>query len=188
MLSKALISLSFLFAVTVTHAQRDTLYIVSFDDEEIEQSIDEELLASGAEATKVDSLLSYANGFLGTRYKFGSCGTSSFDCSGFVKHVYGMYGVDIPHGSTAQAQLCEDVKLKKVKPGDLLFFSGRKISKSNIGHVAIVKEVNGNSITMIHATVQAGVIIESLENSEYFSKRFIKAGRIVQPDEGKKRG
>jgi cell wall-associated NlpC family hydrolase len=67
-----------------------------------------------------------------------------------------------------------------VRPGDLLFFSGRKISQKNIGHVAIVQEAEGDKITMIHATVQAGVISEVLQNSEYFNKRFIGAGRLKE--------
>jgi hypothetical protein len=35
-------------------------------------------------------------------------------------------------------------------------------------------------MTMIHATVQAGVISEVLQNSEYFNKRFIGAGRLKE--------
>lgn len=126
----------------------------------------------------IDSVLAYAESFRGCKYGYGSCGPKTFDCSGFVRHVYGRFGVELPHGSSSQKSLCKEIKLKKVKPGDLLFFAGRKISKSNIGHVAIVKAVDGEKITMIHATVQAGVISEVMQDSEYFSKRFIAAGRI----------
>ncbi len=85
----------------------------------------------------------------------------------------------MPHGSGSIAEVCDEVKLKKVKPGDLLFFSGRKVSKKSIGHVSIVKSVTDGKIEMIHATVQSGVITEMLDQSEYFSKRFIRAGRIA---------
>lgn len=171
-------------------SQRDsvTITIESFDEYEIGQRTDTLFEDEGIEkSSKVDSVLTYAEKFLGVRYGYGSTGTKSFDCSGFVLHVYGKHGVQLPHGSGSQVTLCEEVKLKKVKPGDLLFFSGRKVSKTNIGHVAIVKEVKGNSIFMIHATVQSGVIVEELDKSEYFSKRFIKAGRITQLEK-KKRG
>lgn len=170
-------------------SQRDsvTVTIVSFDEYEVGERTDTLFEdTSSEENSKVDSVLTYAEKFLGVRYGYGSTGTKSFDCSGFVLHVYGKHGIQLPHGSTSQVALCEEVKLKKVKPGDLLFFAGRKISKTNIGHVAIVKEVKGQSIYMIHATVQAGVIVEELDKSEYFSKRFIKAGRITQLE--KKRG
>ena len=94
-------------------------------------------------------------------------------------HVFGKYGVQLPHGSGSIAAVCDEVKLKKVRTGDLLFFSGRKVSKKNIGHVAIVKSVSDGKIEMIHATVQSGVISEMLDDSEYFAKRFIRAGRIT---------
>jgi cell wall-associated NlpC family hydrolase len=108
----------------------------------------------------------------------GSSEGKSFDCSGFVMHVFSCFGVQLPHGSGAQATVCEEIKRSRVQPGDLLFFSGRKVSKSHIGHVAIVKSVEGGRIIMIHATVHAGVIEEVLEESEYFTRRFIKAGRL----------
>jgi cell wall-associated NlpC family hydrolase len=130
----------------------------------------------------VDSVLHYAQSFIGCRYGFGSCGPQTFDCSGFVMHVFGKHGITLPHGSATQKSICEEIKLKKVRPGDLLFFAGRKVSKSKIGHVAIVKSVQGDRITMIHATVQSGVITEVMQDSEYFSKRFISAGRLKELD------
>ena len=49
-----------------------------------------------------------------------------------------------------------------------------------MGHVALVIEVEGESITMMHSTNSRGVIIEKLETSPYFSSRFLFAGRIPQ--------
>lgn len=127
---------------------------------------------------QVDSMISYAEKFVGCRYGYGSCGPKTFDCSGFVQHVYGKFGVALPHTSGGIADMCQEIKLKKVKPGDLLFFAGRKVSKKNIGHVSIVHSVDGDRISMIHATVQSGVITEVLSESAYFTKRFIRAGRL----------
>ncbi len=139
-------------------------------------------------AFELDSMISYAENFIGCRYGYGSCGPKTFDCSGFVQHVYGKYGVQLPHTSGGIAEMCDEVKLKKVKPGDLLFFAGRKVSKKHIGHVSIVHSVEDDKITMIHATVQGGVMKEVLSDSEYFTKRFIRAGRLdkhVFSDKGK---
>ncbi len=132
-----------------------------------------------SDTTNIGKILRYAETFHGTSYCFGSCGPKNFDCSGFVMHVFGKYGIQLPHGSGSIALVCDEVKLKKVRPGDLLFFSGRKVSKKNIGHVSIVKSVSDGKIEMIHATVQSGVISEMLDDSEYFVKRFIRAGRIT---------
>lgn len=193
MLIRKCLFIGFIMLCSAAFGQRDSVVITieSFDEEEVDLVMDEDSvlhIQSHGLRTKIDSVLSYAEKFIGTRYSYGSTGTKSFDCSGFVLHVYGKHGVQLPHGSRSQVAHCKEVKLKKVQPGDLLFFSGRKISKSNIGHVAIVKEVKGNSIVMIHATVQSGVIVEELHKSEYFSKRFIKAGRIMQLEEVKRRG
>ena len=127
---------------------------------------------------KVDSLLHFASTYLGTKYGYGTQSGKSFDCSGFVRHCYAKFGVDLPHGSASQIAYCNTIKLKDVQPGDLLFFSGRKISSKKIGHVSLVKAVDGDRILMIHATVQSGVIQEYYPNSEYFRKRFIAAGRL----------
>jgi probable lipoprotein NlpC len=193
MLIRKYLLIVFMALCSAAFGQRDSVVITieSFDEEEVDLVMDEDSvlhIESHGIRTKIDSVLTYAEKFIGTRYGYGSTGTKTFDCSGFVLHVYGKHGVQLPHGSGLQVALCEEIKLKKVKAGDLLFFSGRKISKTNIGHVAIVKEVKDKSIVMIHATVQAGVIVEELDKSEYFSKRFIKAGRITQLDEKKRRG
>jgi cell wall-associated NlpC family hydrolase len=169
---RLIIAIIFLFAFTLGgSAQPDSTLIRGAADIDSVQVLP-------AEEAKIDSVLRFAESFIGCKYGYGSCGPKTFDCSGFVQHVYGRFGVELPHGSTSQKSLCKEIKLKKVKPGDLLFFAGRKISKTNIGHVAIVKQVNGEKITMIHATVQAGVISEVMQDSEYFNKRFIAAGRI----------
>lgn len=126
----------------------------------------------------IDSVLKYAENYLGVPYGFGSMGTKSFDCSGYVCHVYGKHDIVLPHGSASQSGLCKEIKRKHVRPGDLVFFSGRKVSKSNVGHVAIVHHLEGDEIFIIHATVQSGVIIESMDKSDYFAKRFIRFGRL----------
>ena len=133
---------------------------------------------AASKMTATDSMLLYAEKFIGVPYGYGSAGVKTFDCSGYVMHVYGKFGVALPHSSGSIGLACDEIKLEEVKPGDLLFFSGRSVSKSKIGHVSIVHRVDGEKIYMIHATVQAGVIIEELDKSEYFSKRFIMAGRL----------
>ena len=172
MLSRFFVFLLCCFCSLSIPAQRDSLSVKT----------DTDTTEISTNKTLVDSVLAYAEKYLGRPYGFGSVGTKSFDCSGFVMHVYGKYGVTLPHGSATQAIMCKEIKLKKVVPGDLVFFAGRKISKKSIGHVAIVKEVKDGEIFLIHATVQAGVIVEQLSKSDYFSKRFIKAGRLELPE------
>jgi len=127
---------------------------------------------------EVDSLISFARQHLGKKYGNRPGSTQSFDCSGFVCHVYKNFDVHLPHGSGSQSTVCDRIDLLEAQPGDLLFFSGHKVSRKNIGHVALVTYNDGKETRMIHSTVHAGVIEEVYQHSEYFTHRFIMAGRI----------
>jgi cell wall-associated NlpC family hydrolase len=130
------------------------------------------------EMTKVDSILHEAQKQLGTPYGYGSTSTKRFDCSGLTSHCYAQVGIALPHSSAAQAQLGEKVKLKEVIPGDLLFFKGRSTKSKKVGHVAIVVSNTDGEVRMIHATSR-GVIIDVYNTSDYYTRRFIEARRII---------
>ncbi len=70
-------------------------------------------------------IVSYARHFLGVRYSYG--GTSprtGFDCSGFVRYVYGHFGISLPHSSFADLWRGRRVGPGHLRPGDLVFFDG----------------------------------------------------------------
>jgi cell wall-associated NlpC family hydrolase len=72
-----------------------------------------------------------ARRLLGVPYRYG--GTSpggGFDCSGFVRYVYGRLGVSLPHSSYADFAVGRRVARGRLRPGDLVFFHG-------LGHVGI---------------------------------------------------
>jgi cell wall-associated NlpC family hydrolase len=67
---------------------------------------------------------------VGLPYRWGGTSPSSgFDCSGLVYWAYGRLGIELPHSSYALAQEGRPVR-SRLRPGDLLFFSG-------YGHVGI---------------------------------------------------
>jgi cell wall-associated NlpC family hydrolase len=73
----------------------------------------------------------YARGLLGVPYRYGGDSPGSgFDCSGFVRYVFGHFGVELPHGSVADYSLGRPVARGALRPGDLVFFSG-------LGHVGM---------------------------------------------------
>jgi len=123
-------------------------------------------------------VLTLAQTYLGTPYKYGSDSGGRFDCSGFVRHCYGSCRIDLPHGSGNQSQLCDPISLADVQPGDLLFFKGRNVKSNLIGHVAMVLDVVDGKVRMIHATTHAGVKIDVYNDSAYYTTRFVKAGRL----------
>ena len=66
---------------------------------------------------------------VGVPYHWGGVSPSSgFDCSGLVYWAYGHVGVPVPHSSYALAGMGR--RVRHLRPGDLLFFSG-------YGHVGI---------------------------------------------------
>jgi hypothetical protein len=82
-------------------------------------------------------ILARAKRFLGIPYLWGGTSAKGFDCSGLVKRVFGIEGIELPRDSDLQSRIGRLISKKmigeKASPGDLLFFGeGKKIS-----HVAI---------------------------------------------------
>ncbi len=125
-----------------------------------------------------DSVINYGKLFLDTPYRYGSSGTSSFDCSGFTSYVYRNFGYNLERSSADQATQFDTINPENLKTGDLVFFSGRRKSQ-RVGHVGIVIAKNDSgSFDFIHASVQKGVTISNSEE-DYYKKRFIKANRVI---------
>lgn len=121
-----------------------------------------------------DLLVAEAMKYQGTKYVFGGCAPGGFDCSGFIKYVYGKFGVNLPRTSLEQSKTGKRIGLNKVKKGDLLFFRGSNIKSRKIGHVGIVITEKGAPVKFIHASTSRGVVVSSLSTS-YYKKRFRKA-------------
>lgn len=126
----------------------------------------------------VSSLIDYADNFKGTRYRLGASGPNRFDCSGFTKYVFSKFGFDLEHSSRNQFKEGDAVKKTALKPGDLVFFSGRRASK-NVDHVGIVVSADEDGeFDFIHAS-NSGVIVSSSDEI-YYSRRYIGARRVIQ--------
>lgn len=115
------------------------------------------------------SILSEAENWIGSPYKYGGNERSGVDCSGFVQQVYLMYGINLPRTAAEQYGATEPVDDSDRIPGDLLFFQ----KNGKINHVGIF--IGGND--MIHASSSRGVIRQSL-NEYAFNERYAGARRI----------
>ena len=77
-----------------------------------------------------------AGKFLGIPYVWGGTSAKGFDCSGLVKRVYMMEGIDLPRDADQQTSAGEPISLEKIdtaRPADLLFFAdGDKITHVGI--------------------------------------------------------
>jgi len=75
--------------------------------------------------------VAYARRLIGIPYRWGGASPGSgFDCSGFVRYVYGRLGITLPHSSYADFALGRRVGRGSLRPGDLVFFDG-------VGHVGL---------------------------------------------------
>ena len=132
-----------------------------------------------ADSVNRDNVVNTALQYLGVRYRKGANGPKYFDCSGFTRFVFQQKNVNLTRCSYTQFK--EGVAVEKIadlKPGDLIFFSGARISQT-VGHVGIVKELNADSsdVTFVHAS-QQGVKVDAL-SSAYYKKRFLGARRVL---------
>lgn len=127
---------------------------------------------------QVDEIIGFAKKFLGTPYHYAGSTPSGFDCSGFIYYVMGNFGMQLTRSSYGLAEFGETVKLADIRPGDLMFFKGRNVSSTRVGHVALVVEVTPDAIRFIHASTSRGVVIDNFKTSKYYIPRFIKAKRL----------
>ncbi len=116
--------------------------------------------------------------FLGAPYRFGGDSLRGLDCSAFVRRIYQIFDVHLPRTAYEQAQVGVKVEREELKEGDLVFFNTRR----PYGHVGIY--IGNNQF--IHASSSRGerqVKIDSLDKP-YYSKRFIKAVRLMEVTKG----
>lgn len=128
-----------------------------------------------------NELISYAKGFIGTRYRRGGKNPKGFDCSGFTSYVFRKFGYSLGAASYVQGTQGDSVdEVLDAQPGDLIFFSGSRKS-SRVGHVGMVVDVDRNSgvVKFIHASIRKGVVIDQYPDGGYYSHRFIGVRRVL---------
>ncbi|MDR3671999.1 MAG: C40 family peptidase [Holophaga sp.] len=134
--------------------------------------------AQAQSPSQLTSLLNKARTCLGIPYRPGGVSTKGFDCSGFVRFVFGSCGIDLDRTSGSQAKQGDPIDLANIQPGDLLFFSTRGMRKG-ISHVGIYLGEG----QFIHASSwrgpQRGCVKLGQLASSYFSERLVAARRIV---------
>jgi cell wall-associated NlpC family hydrolase len=112
-----------------------------------------------------------AERFVGIPYRWGGENVvDGMDCSGFVRAVYNLCGINIPRTSGEQFKVGDKVEREQLMDGDLVFF-GSSVDKIN--HVGIY--VGGGRF--VHAPRRGDEIKISTIDEKYFAERFIGAKR-----------
>ena len=127
---------------------------------------------------KTDKLVKYALSLKGSPYLYAGIKPEGFDCSGFVTHVFGRFGMDVPHSSALQAEVGKPVQRQEAQPGDLVIFTGTKPSIRKPGHVGIVISQPGDTISFVHASSNGGVKVSKVKGSRY-DLRFLQVRRVL---------
>jgi lipoprotein Spr len=111
--------------------------------------------------------------YLNTRYLAGGETRFGMDCSGLVVAVYRDYaGLKLPRGTAGLFNFGKKIPKGEIEFGDLVFFD---LDGKGISHVGIY--IGGDRF--IHATIQNGVTVSSLQDN-YYKKGYMGARRVME--------
>ncbi len=127
--------------------------------------------------TRIDSLIMYAENYLGNRYRRGGTSAAGFDCSGFTMTVFKHLDIKLPHTSAGQGLVGVNVNQQNIQKGDLILFRGGNRRSPRIGHVGIVISEKGEPVRFIHSSTSSGVRVDNLA-APYYRLRYVKSVRI----------
>jgi cell wall-associated NlpC family hydrolase len=131
-----------------------------------------------APAPAARKVLGTAEQYLGVPYRWGgSTPAEGFDCSGYVRYVYGKQGVRLPRTSREQAKAGGRVtaRVSSLREGDLMLFAE---PKQAISHVAIYA---GNG-RIIHSSSSGGGVrydVLDTRRGRWFVQHMVAARRLV---------
>lgn len=128
---------------------------------------------------RIDRVISEARTYIGTPYRYGGTTRSGMDCSGLLINSFRAIELPLPRTSADQSKVGQEVGMKDLQPGDLVFFATGK-KRKKITHVGMVTEVNGkNNVKFIHASSRVGVVEVNIY-ADYYQKSFRGARRVIQ--------
>lgn len=116
----------------------------------------------------VDTAMKY----MGTPYVWGGTSENGFDCSGLVYYVYKECGYSINRTAASIYENGTYVEKSELEAGDAVCFS---TSSSSIGHVGIYI----GDDQFIHASSGSGSVIISELSSDYYTRNYVGARRLV---------
>jgi probable lipoprotein NlpC len=129
-------------------------------------------------ATARSRLITSAESYIGTPYRFGGTNSRGMDCSGLIYVSFrDAFNVNIPRTTEHQWGWVERIPVADLQPGDLVFFvtTGNRVS-----HVGIYTG-NGRFIHAQSEGPRTGVMYSRLDEA-YWRRTFLGAGRALPWD------
>ncbi|MEO7264503.1 MAG: C40 family peptidase [Ferruginibacter sp.] len=128
------------------------------------------LLNKEVEAIVNLNLFGFIEEWWNTKYRYGGTSKKGIDCSAFTGLLMScVYAVRMPRTAKQQYAETQRVNKEELTEGDLVFFN----TKRGVSHVGAYL---GDGY-FVHASSSNGVTINNLDE-EYYSKRYIGAGRV----------
>jgi cell wall-associated NlpC family hydrolase len=126
---------------------------------------------------RIPELYENVKQYLGIRYRFGGTTPAGFDCSGFVRFMFGkVFDMKLPRSSREMSNIGTQVDRNELKPGDLVFFHNRG---KRINHVGIFV---GNGM-FVHSSLSKGITRDRLDE-KYYDRNFATGVRVLDaPDQ-----
>ena len=118
-----------------------------------------------------DALANFAMSLRGVRYRFGGATPAGFDCSGLVFYAHRHFGLEVPRTSSSQAEEAGEIKPRKLRRGDLVFF---KIDSGKVNHVGIYIGKH----RFVHAPGAGKPVTVNSLDEEFYEETFYSAGRF----------
>jgi cell wall-associated NlpC family hydrolase len=175
--SSRIVLLSFAIASTQL-IQPLTAFCDSTPETACRQSSDQKSEPSGKISGTMQKFFVNVTQYFGTRYRSGGQTPAGFDCSGFVRFMFGKaFNMQLPRSSREMAAIGNKVNKNELLPGDLVFFHTKG---QHINHVGIFI---GND-TFIHSSLSKGITEDQLKH-DYYEKRFAGAVRLLDPSSDK---
>jgi len=163
--------LTAILLMSSTHA-----YAESADADSARQPVEHETTTTDQAApNKTQDILMYALSLSGTPYKYGgNSSDTGFDCSGFVRYVYGQVaGLTLPRSTRSISEIGAHIAKTELKPGDLVFFNTLRRAFSHVGIY-----LGDNRFIHASSSTSGDVMVSDL-NEKYWSKRFNGARRYA---------
>lgn len=126
---------------------------------------------------KRDSIKVFANKFIGTPYKWAGESPGGFDCSGFVKYIYGHVNIKLPHNANKISYLGKKVSEKNAKTGDIILFGHTNEKGHHAYHAGIIYENKEGEIKLIHSITSGVHVTSDYEN--YWKERTLFIRNLI---------
>jgi len=132
-------------------------------------------VAGPGHVAAMSAILETATALKGIRYRNGGTTPSSgFDCSGFVRYVFGQSRLDVPRTVAEQFIAGQEVAPTFASAGDLVFFSTLGPGATHVGIV-----VDPVQQTFVHAPGTGSVVRIERFDTPYWRSRMLGIRRLA---------